>query len=222
MTKVVLTGTTGMVGKLVLEQCLAHEKISKVVSIARRSTGIKHSKLSEVIHDNFLEYSPIIDHLQHVDLCIHCLGIYSRQAKDRNHFRTITVDYTRALAIALRSANPESVFCLFSAQGADSKEKSWIMFAKDKGAAENQVLALKFRRAHIFRPGFIYPTVPRPNPPWIERAMTRLYPTLTKVFPNLGISSAELAQIMIDVGLAGSDQVIFENRDMRRYLGLPS
>lgn len=42
MKKVIITGATGMTGKLVLQHCLQAESIDKVVSIVRRSSGNEH------------------------------------------------------------------------------------------------------------------------------------------------------------------------------------
>ena len=44
-----------MVGGEVLEQCLANEKIQRVLTIGRRKSGIENLKLKEVGHGNFLD-----------------------------------------------------------------------------------------------------------------------------------------------------------------------
>ena len=53
--RVLITGATGMIGSLVLQNCLESEKIESVVSLARRSFGIHHEKLEEVVVDDFLQ-----------------------------------------------------------------------------------------------------------------------------------------------------------------------
>ena len=59
--KVIITGATGMVGKGVLIECLEHESVTKVLSISRRSVGISHPKLDELIHQDFSEFNSIIN-----------------------------------------------------------------------------------------------------------------------------------------------------------------
>ena len=55
----------------------------------------------------------------------------------KDEFRKITVDYTVSFATALKKGSPNAVFCFLSGQGADRTEKSRMMFARDKGHAEN-------------------------------------------------------------------------------------
>ena len=65
--KVLILGATGMVGGEVLEQCLANEKIQRVLTIGRRKSGIENPKLKEVGHGDFLDYSTVEAELKNVD-----------------------------------------------------------------------------------------------------------------------------------------------------------
>jgi thioester reductase-like protein len=51
MKNVIMTGATGMIGGLILDACLNSSDIGKVTIIVRKSTGIFHDKLTEVIHN---------------------------------------------------------------------------------------------------------------------------------------------------------------------------
>ena len=57
MQKVLITGSTGMVGGLVLKECLYSDEIEKVISFVRKPTGIYNDKLHEVVISNFKDYS---------------------------------------------------------------------------------------------------------------------------------------------------------------------
>lgn len=218
MKKVIITGSSGMVGSLVLQNCLKQDDVSQITSIMRRKSGITHPKLIEVIHGNYLDYSDIRKHLQNQDVCFYCIGVYTGQVP-KDEFRKITVDYTRAFAAALKENSNKTAFCFLSGQGADQNEKSRMMFAKDKGAAENILLNLKFQQMYIFRPGYIYPTVPRKEPNFSYKLMRILYkPVLSKIYPNIGVSSGDLAKVMVEIGLTAVNKVIFENKDIRDYL----
>jgi putative NADH-flavin reductase len=59
--KALIFGATGMVGGEVLSECLRNRAISSVVSIARRHTKISHGKLTEVLHENYLDYACLDD-----------------------------------------------------------------------------------------------------------------------------------------------------------------
>ena len=55
----IIFGATGMVGQGVLIECLESPEVHSVLVLVRRSCGIKHEKLREVIHNNFQDYSEI-------------------------------------------------------------------------------------------------------------------------------------------------------------------
>jgi nucleoside-diphosphate-sugar epimerase len=217
MKNAIITGSNGMIGNLILQNCLSNPEIKTVTSIVRRKSGIKHPKLVEIIHDNFLDFSSINNQLTNQDICFYCIGVYTGQVP-RAEFAKITIDYTKAFATALRINSLETTFCFLSGQGADTSETSKIMFAKDKGIAENILFKLKFYRTYCFRPGYIYPVTKRKEPNFTY-ALTRLLykPLLSKVYPNIGVSSEKLANVMVLVGLNGYDEPILENNAIRLY-----
>ena len=59
MKKVIITGSTGMVGKLVLQNCIASEQIEQIITINRKRSGLLHPKITEVVHTDFLNYDEI-------------------------------------------------------------------------------------------------------------------------------------------------------------------
>lgn len=59
MKRVMITGGTGMIGGLVLQQCLRSDGVREVISIVRRSSGIRHPKLHEAVHSDFTDFSSI-------------------------------------------------------------------------------------------------------------------------------------------------------------------
>ena len=73
--KVILFGATGMVGQCVLTECLKNSIIEEILIVGRRSCGIKNSKIKEIIHDNFLDYSQIENEFKDYDACYYCLGV---------------------------------------------------------------------------------------------------------------------------------------------------
>ncbi len=216
MKRVLITGTNGMIGRLILELCLQRTDVATVTSITRKPLGIVHPKLREVIHSDFRDLSTIRDHFSNQDLCFYCIGVYTGTVP-REEFRKITVDYTRVFAETLKQMSPEVVFCFLSGQGADRTEKSKLMFAQDKGIAENLLERLAFKQLSIFRPGYIYPVNPRKEPNFFYRLSRILYkPFLSKVYPNIGLTSVQLANAMVKIGLEGATQQVYENREIRQ------
>lgn len=215
--KIIVTGATGMIGGLALRMCLDSREVSNVTALGRSLTGIDHAKLGEVKVDDFNDYSSVVNALANQDVALFCLGVYTGAVPD-DLLREITVDYTIAFAKTLYEASPHAAFCFLSGQGADQTEKSRLAFARYKGTAEKALLEIGFPRVHIFRPGYIYPVTPRKEPNLTYRISRFLYPVLRHVYPNIGISSEDLAKAMVLAGLYGTGKnknPVLENRDIR-------
>jgi nucleoside-diphosphate-sugar epimerase len=217
MKNVIITGSSGMIGSLVLENCLTSDKIKRVVAINRRESGIDHPKLTELVHTDFLDYTLVENHFKSIDIAYYCIGVYTGQVS-RDEFRKITFDYTKAFADILKKHSPGAAFCFLSGQGADQTEKSRMMFAKDKGAAENYLLSLNFRQTYIFRPAYIYPVTPRKEPNFTYKITRAIYPLLKLVYPNGVIRSTDLANALFMTGLTGGDKVVLENKDIKKAI----
>jgi len=220
--RVIITGATGMVGGCALRICLENPDVSLVTAIGRSRTGINHVRLREVVVDDFTDYSALIDSLKNQDAALYCLGVYTGAVSD-DLFRCITVDFTLAFAKALHIASPLAAFCFLSGQGADQTQQSRMAFARYKGAAERALLQIAFPRVHLFRPGYIYPVTPRKEPNLMYTIFRFLYPVLRRIYPNIGISSEDLAAAMVHAGLYGTGEnknPVLENRDIRSMKGL--
>ena len=218
MKTVLITGSTGMIGSLVLEHCLQSQEILRVISLVRRSSGATHQKLQEVIIKDFLNLDEDAQYWESVDIVYYCLGVYTG-AVDRELFQQITVDYPETLARLLHRKSPHLVFCLLSGAGADRSETSRMMFARGKGIIENKLSKMGFKSFLALRPGYIYPVTPRKEPNISYRVMRFLYPIFKLTGKNTSIKSTDLAKSMFWVGLHGSDQEILENSDILERAG---
>jgi uncharacterized protein YbjT (DUF2867 family) len=215
--KVIITGATGMVGGCALRICLDNPDVSMVTVMGRSRTEINHTKLREVVVEDFTDYSAAADTLENQDVALFCLGAYTGAVPD-DLFREITVDYTIAFAKALHKASPQAAFCFLSGQGADQTEKSRMSFARYKGSAEKALLDVDFPRVHIFRPGWIYPVTPRKEPNIMYNISRFLYPMVSRIYLNIGIPSENLAAVMVYAGLYGTgvnENAVLENKDIR-------
>lgn len=154
--KVIITGSTGMVGKGVLYESLENESIEKVLVINRSSLGMNHEKLQEIILSDLSQIDNVKDQLQGYDACFFCLGI-SVLGLNEEQYTKITYEITKAFVDTLYESNPEMVFNYVSGTGTDSSEKGKTMWARVKGRTENMVLSKGFKDAYAFRPGMIIP-----------------------------------------------------------------
>jgi uncharacterized protein YbjT (DUF2867 family) len=217
MKNVMITGATGMVGSIVLQESLNAEVVGKVISISRKPFGTSHPKLQELIHDNFLEYSGLEDHFKNLDVAYFCIGVYTGSVTDEQ-FKTITVDYTATFADMLKKYSPDARVCFLSGAGADSKEKSRMSFARYKGMAENYLINQKFGGLHIFRPGYIYPVEKRKEPNFTYVISRKLYPLFRLFGKNFSIKSTELGKAIFTAGIEGTEKTILENKDILKII----
>jgi uncharacterized protein YbjT (DUF2867 family) len=151
---VIITGSTGMVGEGVLHECILHPEVENILVINRRPCGVSNPKLSEIIHENFFDISPIEKSLQGYNACFFCLGVTSVNKKEPEYFN-LTYTLTIGIAQRLAALNPEMTFCYISGAGTDSSENGRLMWARVKGKTENDLMKLPFKKVYNFRPGFL-------------------------------------------------------------------
>ncbi len=208
--KVLILGSTGMVGSEVLERCIQNPKIKKI-TVVNRDQGIENKKVTAIVHSNFLDFSEIKKDIMDHDICFYCIGVYQGDVPEQK-FIEITHDYLVALAKTIESK--KTIFCLFSAQGADPK--SSILFAKWKGKAEESLQKLQFRDVYIVRPGYIHPeNKQKSRKKLFYRVVGLFYPILNKIAPQYCTNSGQLAKAMVRVAIEGSEKKVLENMDIR-------
>jgi uncharacterized protein YbjT (DUF2867 family) len=215
--RLVIVGATGMVGGYALRYALADSAVGRVTSIGRKTLGISHPKLNEVVHRDFADCSALTPVLAGQDAAIFCLGTYTGAVPDAE-LRKITVDYTIEFARVLRTSSPDAAFAFLSGSGADPTGRSRIPFARYKGQAEKALLAAGFPRLYLLRPAYIYPVEPRKEPNLSYRLLRAIYPLFRVLFPNQVIRADDLARVMVDAavrGTPGRRGPVLENRDIR-------
>jgi uncharacterized protein YbjT (DUF2867 family) len=218
--RLVIVGATGMVGRYALRYALNDPAVGLVTAIGRRSLGISHPKLKEVLHRDFADCSALADALAGQDAAVFCLGAYTGAVSDAE-LRKVTVDYTIKFARVLRAASPAAVFSFLSGSGADPTGRSRLAFARFKGEAEKALFAAGFSSLYVFRPAYIYPVEPRKEPNFSYRVLRSIYPVFRMLFPNQVIQADDLAHAMVDVVVRRTDKPesrILENRDIRAFV----
>ena len=146
-----------MVGEGVLHECLLSPDVEKVLVVGRRPCGTQHAKLTEIIHKDFFDLSPIESQLAGYNACFFCLGVSSVGMKKPDYER-MTYDLTMNFARTLAKMNSDMSFCYISGAGTDSTEKGKLHWARVKGKTENDLQKLGFKQTFLFRPGILKPT----------------------------------------------------------------
>ena len=212
-----LFGATGMIGSGALIECLGHPDVERVLAVGRRSCGVEHERLEELIHGDFLDYSDVRDRLRGYDACLFCLGVSAAGMSEAEYTR-ITHDFTIAAAEAIREASPGSTFCYISGQGADSSEQGRVMWARVRGRLENRLLAMGPGATWIFRPGYVQPAKGVTSATKLYRTLYRivgpLFPLFSRVIPNQVTTTERIGLALIRVVRDGAPSNTLRNREI--------
>ncbi len=212
---VIVFGATGMVGEGVLQTALRDAQVEQVLVVGRRSCGVQHPKLTEIVHGDFFDFSPVAHQLKGYDACFFCLGVSSVGMSEADYRRT-TYDLTMHVANTLAALNPGMTFCYVSGMGTDSTEQGRLMWARVKGKTENDLRKLPFRAVYCFRPGFIRPMEGMRNTLRLVRLLGWTYPLWKRVAPGSVCTLEEVGRAMIRVVQRGYAMPIVESRDIVR------
>ncbi|KAJ5182851.1 hypothetical protein N7492_000467 [Penicillium capsulatum] len=205
--KVILTGSTGFIGREVLNQCLHHPAITSVVALSRRDLPA-HDKLHVVIIDDFLVYpASAREIIKGADACIWTLG--KARISDNETARRVSVDYTLAAAQMFQDVCPDSfrfVYCSGAAAEKDQTKSLWFMQDYRRLRGEVESALLEFARgspgleAYIMRPAMV-----------LSREVS-LHRLVFSLGPSVSVDT--LAGKMVRLALDGGDKKMWENAEI--------
>jgi len=210
--RVIITGATGMVGEGVLSEALLHPAVEKVLVINRSTCGVMHPRLTEIIHTNFMDLTPVEDQLKGYNACFFCLGVSSVGKKEDEYFAQ-TYTLTMHVADILSRQNPGMTFCYVSGAGTDSTEKGRLNWARVKGKTENDLMKLPFKKVFAFRPGFMLAEKDAKNVPVVYTVFKFLYTPLRALFPSFVSTLKEVGIAMINSVIYGYEKSVLEVKD---------
>jgi len=223
--RLILFGATGMVGQGVLRECFLDPEVTDVLAVGRSaltpdltwSDLDSSSKLRQLILPDLANYSGAEQELTGYDACLFCLGV-SSAGMTEEAYRQVTFGYTLAAAQTLVRLNPAMTFLYISGAGTDSTARGRVMWARVKGETENALLALPFKAAYMFRPGFIQPMHGIKSKTKSYRILYSILapisPLLLKLFPNSMTTTEQLGRAMLRVAKQGYPKHILEAKDI--------
>jgi len=210
-----------MVGEGVLHECLNDPAIEAVLVINRKSIGLSHPKLREIIHSDFYDLSAIESQLAGYNACFFCLGITSVGMKEPEYYK-INYTLTMHFGTVLSRLNPGMRFCYISGAGTDSTEKGRSMWARVKGKTENDLIKLPFSKVYAFRPGFIKPTPGLTKTHSFYKYINWMFPIGRALAPGGFCTMKELGHAMINVVIRGYSTNIIEGKDIIELAKTPN
>jgi uncharacterized protein YbjT (DUF2867 family) len=143
----VIAGTTGLVGRQLLDALLSDGTWDEVVSVGRREVPLRHPGLEQRIVD-FAD----LDALTPCTDVFSCLGTTIRKAGSQDAFRAVDHDAVVALAESAYRAGAER-FLHVTALGASPTSR--IFYNRVKGETERDVAASGVPTTIAFRPSMI-------------------------------------------------------------------
>ena len=212
--KVIITGTTGMIGEGILLECLNDDRISSILSVSRKPTGKNHPKLKEYIVSDFLSLKEGDENLKGYDACFFCAGVSSIGINAADYER-ISYDTTLQFARAVES-NPNMSFIYVSGSGTDSTEKGKLHWARVKGKTENDLMKLPFKQAFGFRIGIVEIAKGQIHVLPFYKYVSWLIPVLKIVSPNILNTMKQVANAMIVVSSKGYPKNIIHVKDIHQ------
>ena len=213
--KIILTGATGMVGEGVLLECLADSGIESVLVISRRSCGVTHPKLSEILLSDFTNLSPVAGKLAGFDSCFFCAGVTSVGKKEEEYYK-LTYDMTINFAKAFleENKNRPPAFCYVSGYGTDSSERGRSMWARVKGKTENRLIEMFGPKGYMFRPGYMKPVKGQKKVLKFYFGWHVIYPVMKLLMPKFTCTLREVARAMINSAKNSYVKNILEVKDI--------
>ena len=148
--KALIIGATGATGKDLVNVLLQDPDYTEVVIFVRRSSGMAHPKLMEILTD-FDKLEEVSEHIKG-DVLFSCLGTTLKAAGSKD--KQWHIDYEIPLKFAeIAKHNGLSKVVLLSAYGASTTSN--IFYSKMKGKLEEDMDSLAFDQYIIFKPGML-------------------------------------------------------------------
>jgi uncharacterized protein YbjT (DUF2867 family) len=192
---VLLAGATGLVGKSVLQQALAHPNVARVIAPTRRPLPV-HPKLHNPLID--FDALPIEADWWRADAVICALGTTMKQAGSKEAFRKVDLEYPLAIAKIARRHGADA-FALNSATGANPQSR--VFYSRTKGEIEQAIGDVGFSSVTFVRPGLITGDreTPRAGEKIAEIILTALRPLIPKRYR--AVPAERIAHVLLDHAL---------------------
>ena len=148
MTISIIAGSTGLIGRNVLE--ILCNKQESVIALTRRQISDLPTNANQLVIDfDSFEMNGSLPSCNHVFIC---LGTTIKKAGSQENFRKVDIDYCLSIAKKAKESGAETL-SLISSIGADSTSKNFYL--RTKGELEEAIQELQFPVVNIFRPSFL-------------------------------------------------------------------
>ena len=212
MKTALIFGSSGLVGKNLLNQIINNSNYSKVKIFVRSSLEISDQKV-EIINTDFKDLQKI-KNLIIGDDCFFCIGTTKKNSPDKNEYRRVELDLPKKIAQISKSNNVKS-FIFVSSGFADPKNSG--DYLKFKGLVEEEIKSLNFEKIGILRPSFLLGN--RKENRVGEKIGIFIFKILSPIFfgpikKMKPIHSEKVAKAMIKIANEDIQKTIFESNEI--------
>lgn len=212
MKTALIAGSTGLIGRQLLQLLLESDRYAKVIALTRNDLPA-HPKL-EILKIRFDELTDWASKLAADDVFC-CLGTTMAKAGSRENFYQVDFFYPLLIAKTAQARGAQQ-YLLVSALGADSD--SSIYYNRVKGEIEEAIRQVPFKTIHIFRPSLLLG--PREEKRSGETAAKLFYQIFGFLIPRKfkAIASVKVARAML--AQAGKEQpglFVHESGELQAY-----
>tara|TARA_B100001121_G_scaffold220375_1_gene193648 strand:+ start:945 stop:1598 length:654 start_codon:yes stop_codon:yes gene_type:complete len=205
-------GSSGLVGKNLLNQVINNSNYSKIKIFVRSLPVISDPKV-EIINTDFKDLE-ILKNLIIGDDCFFCIGTTKKNSPDKSEYKRIELDLPKKIAQISKSNNVKS-FIFVSSGFADPKNSG--DYLKFKGLVEEEIKSLNFGKIGILRPSFLLGN--RKENRVGEKIGILIFKILSPLFIGpikkmKPIHSEKVAKAMIKIANGNIQQTIFESNEI--------
>lgn len=213
MKTALVAGSTGLIGKQLLQLLLDDPAYAEVKALSRKPMDVEHPKLKNIVVD-LNKLNEHFDQLKADDVFC-CLGTTIKQAGSKEAFRKVDYDYPLELA-KLSKNQGATQYLIVTALG--SNKMSGIFYNQVKGQVEEAIDQVGFQSYHIFRPSLLLGE--RTEKRAGEGAATVVYKALGFLIPlkYKAIESAKVAKAMLHMAKQNSTgKFIHESKELQLF-----
>ena len=212
MKTALIFGSSGLVGKNLLNQIINNSNYSKIKIFVRSSLEISDQKV-EVINTDFKDLQKI-KNLIIGDDCFFCIGTTKKNSPDKSEYRRVELDLPKKIAQISKSNNIKSFIYVSSGFANPKNSGDYLKF---KGLVEEEIKSLNFEKIGILRPSFLLGK--RKEKRLGEKIGITIFKLLSPLFVGpikkmKPIHSEKVAKAMIKIANENIQQIIFESNEI--------
>ena len=150
MRTALVFGSSGLVGRHLLNQLIQNNSYSKIKILVRSDPEINESKV-EIIKTDFNNLENHKEEIKGND-CFFCIGTTKKNSPNKDEYQRIELDIPKEIAKIAKS-NSVNSFIFVSALYANPKSSG--DYVRFKGLVEEELKELNFPKLAILRPSFL-------------------------------------------------------------------